>query len=167
MPHVSHRIDMLIVPAAPEGLWTASGIATLRANWQDRQWLDGEEPGAAVADFLPGGFARLRLDEPGRMVLYANQQGGFQVRCPDTGDNIAAAFGAALGQWKQGAPRSMQCPACGAEHALEACVLRPEGAFARMGLVLADVGSISLTAEAQASLEETLGPVRIVLRRVS
>ncbi len=167
MPHASHRIDMLFVPADPEAIWLPTGFEALCRTWQARQWLSGDGPGPDVEALVPGGFSRVRLDEPGRMVLYANQQGGFQVRCPGTGGNIASAFGVALGAWRHGAPRVMDCPDCGVEHLLDACILRPDGAFGRVALVLGDVNAITMLAEGLQTIEEVMGPSRVVLRRVT
>ena len=58
--------------------------------------------GAALDGLVQGGFRRLWLDLPGRLTLYANQQGGYYVRCPATGQGIALAFSEAVQGWRRG-----------------------------------------------------------------
>ena len=87
-----------------------------------------------------GSFARVRVDDPGRIVLYANQQGGFRVTCPDEGRNVVPAFSAALTAWKRGGPRSMSC-SCGRSHALERLSYEPDAAFGSAALIVANVAS--------------------------
>jgi hypothetical protein len=153
MPHVSHRMDLLLVSTDMERVFTRTEFETFCAR------LPSEN---AV---IQGGFERVWLDQPGRMLLYANQQGGFRVHCPVNNDNIAGLFGRALVAWKAGAARALRCSACGEEHPLETCELRPPGAFGRSAVVFSDVEGIALSAEASEVLADTLGPVHVLLRR--
>lgn len=166
MPHPSHRLDLLVVPADPETEIAQAAFERLVQSWEASGWIRGDAPGPGVDDLLPGGFSRIWRDDPGRVVLYANQQGGFRVRCPRTAANISPAFGAALVTWKHGEPRVLDCPGCGEPHALEDCELRPRGAFARGAIVFADATSLALTDTARAALAGALGPVETVIRRV-
>lgn len=153
MPHVSHRLDLLVVSTDMERVFTRTEFETFVARLPKK---------TAV---IQGGFERVWLDQPGRMLLYANQQGGFRVHCPVNKDNIAGLFGRALVAWKGGAARALGCSACGEQHLLETCELRPPGAFACSAIVFSDVEGIALTVEAGEVLADTLGPVRVVLRR--
>jgi len=166
MPHPSHRLDLLVVPADPEAEIERAAFERLLESWEATGWIEGDGPGPAVGELLPGGFARVWRDDPGRVVLYANQQGGFRVQCPDTEAIISPAFGAALVAWKHGEQRVLDCPGCGEPHALEDCELRPHGAFGRGAVVFADAASTLLSSNARAALAEALGPVDVVIRRV-
>lgn len=132
----------------------------LRARWRAEGRL-GSRDGLVL-----GGYRRLWLDAPGRLLLYANQQGGYYVRCPETGGNIATAFTFAVESWRHGGARSMECPRCGQTHALEAVTLSPPGAFARGAVVFTDVGSLTLAEGVREQLRDVLGESREVIRRV-
>lgn len=166
MPHASHRLDLLRVPADLDAPPDQEAWQRLLAAWRADGRLAGSGSGRDGDGLIQGGFRRLWLDDPGRLTLYANQQGGFRVSCPRGGANLAAEFSAALQRWREGADRGLPCPACGAWHALEAIPLSPPGAFARWAVVFSDVGSLELREDAEQALIAALGPLRPVLRRV-
>ena len=143
-----------------------SVINGLQQRWEDDRLLLADRAGDEPNGLITVGFKRLWLDDPGRMVLYANQQGGFRVSCPQKGGNIAGSFQTALTQWRTGGPRTLKCPVCGCEHPLEACTLSPPGVFGRSAVVFSDVGGVQLTGRARADLLEAIGPFHVVLRRV-
>lgn len=165
MPHASHRVDLLLVPLEIERDAPRLAFAALLTRWRAQGRLVGNAPGPVP--LVPGGFDCLRLDDPGRVSLYANQQGGFQVRCPATAANAAAAFGRGVEAWRAGGPREADCPRCQRPHALEDYELRPPGGFARFAVIFADAVTLDLDAEARAELERALGPLRDIARRVS
>ncbi len=149
MPKPSRRLDLVLVSADPD-----------RAG--DPDALRG------LARALAGvsGARATRADLPDGVAFYANQQGGFRVRCPETGENLAPAFGPAMQAWRAGGPRSLVCPACGAVHPLAALDFAPLAAFGRGAVVLTDVRSAELPADARAQAEAALGgPIRVVRRR--
>ena len=162
MPRASHRLDVLLVPTDPDRAGDAAAFAAVEAAWRCAGHLTAAGRGALV----PGGFARLWFDAPGRVTLFANQQGGFRVTCPTQATNIAVAFSAAVESWRAGGPRALTCPACGARHPLEDATLAPPGAFARYAVVFADARSADPTPEARGALEAALGPLRVIARRV-
>ena len=153
------RLDLLWVPADPERSLDPAAFDALRARWADQGWLD-RGPGAPA-----GGFSRLWLDQPGEATVYANQVGGFQVRCPSEGGSIVPAFYAAVTAWRAGGARSLTCPACGAHHPLEALDFRPPAAIARGAVVLSDVGQATLSHQVRVELSAITGPGRLILRR--
>lgn len=163
MPHASHRLDLALLPVDPELAAPRAALDALRDRWRARGWLDQDGPGPVP--LIAGGFRRFWLDDPGRVALWANQQGGFQVRCPTTGANAAMDFTRGVEAWRRGAPRRAIC-ACGEVHPLEDFTLRPPGGFARFALVFADVGSLDLDPAARAELSSAVGPLRDVVRRV-
>ena len=167
MPKVSHRIDLVVVSVEPELLVLESVVSGLQQRWEDNRLLLGDQIGDDPNGLISGGFKRLWLDQPGRMMLYANQQGGFRVSCPQKGGNIAKAFETALRAWRKSGPRSLVCPVCHAEHPLEACTLSPPGVFGSSAIVFSDVGGVQLTGRARADLLEAIGPFHVVLRRVT
>ncbi|MEZ4319207.1 MAG: hypothetical protein R3F61_16955 [Myxococcota bacterium] len=95
------------------------------------------EPGARAHALVAGGFVRARKDDPGEVVLYANQVGGFQVRCPACGTGLAREFR------KQG---DTVCPSCGGAFPIDALDCRPPVALGRASLVLCDVADAEVTA---------------------
>jgi hypothetical protein len=157
-PRARHRIDVLLVP---EALGHEPDRAAFEAI------LSGWESSGRVRDgsLIRGGFRRVWLDVPGHVALYANQQGGYYVRCPVSQGNIARAFSRAVQAWRAGGERQMHCPECGQEHPLEAVVLAPPGAFARGAVVFSDVGSLDVGPAVQQELQEVLGESRLIVRR--
>jgi hypothetical protein len=154
-------LDLLIVAAEPDQSVDVERVEALFRDWRVDQFGRSECP----QELIEGGCARVWLDQPGRTLLYANQSGGFRVRCPDCHDNIAQAFGVAHRGWKQGAARTLVCPGCGVTHALEAVVLQPPGAFSGWAIVFSSVGGTALTAQAKRAIEAAVGEHRVILRR--
>lgn len=159
MARPRRRLDLLWVPDDPDRALDPAAFEALRARWGSRGWLDGGPDAPA------GGFVRLWLDQPERATLYANQVGGFQVRCPAAGASVVPAFIAAVTAWRAGGARALTCPACGATHALEHLDCRPPIAIARGAVVLSDVRDAALSTAAQDELAAVTGPGRTVLRR--
>jgi hypothetical protein len=161
MPHASHRLDLLIVAAQP-----SQAVDVARVNDMFRGWeIDERGRSDTLNELVEGGCARVWLDQPGRMLLYANQTGGFRVQCPDCGDNIARTFGLAHRAWKQGAVRSLVCSGCGVTHALESVELNPPGAFSSWAIVFSGVGGNALQVHAKQAIEAAVGEHRVILRR--
>ena len=115
---------------------------------------------------VEGGAAGLRLERWRQPRLLSNQQGGFGVACPDTGDNITRAFSAAVTAWRAGGPRTMRCAACGSEHGLEEALGRPPFAIARAAVVFARCGGSDLTEAGWRMVRDLLGETTLVWRRV-
>jgi hypothetical protein len=163
MPRPSHRVDLLFVPDDLAVVPDAHAFAALQSAWRAEGLLG---PGAAVDGLVLGGFQRLWLDLPGRLTLYANQQGGYYVRCPVRGDNIVPAFSSAVSAWRAGGAFSLSCPACGDDHPLNTVTLSPPGVFGWGAVVFSDVGSLSLADGVRDSLARVLGESHEVIRRV-
>jgi hypothetical protein len=160
MPHASHRMDLLVVPRDLEHPLDSGAVEALFVRWG----IDNGGRSPQVAELIEGGCQRVWLDRPGRLLLYANQSGGFRVQCPVNGDNISARFGRAYRNWKAGGERRVLC-SCGAEHALEDCVFNPPAAFASWAIVFGGAEGAKLLARATADLSELIGDHRTVLRR--
>lgn len=159
MPRPRRRLDLLWVPDDPDRPLDAGAFSRLQERWEARGWLAGG-PGAPA-----GGFRRLWLDQPEQATVYGNQVGGFQVRCPETGETVVAAFNAAVQAWRAGAERALACPSCGAAHPLEALTFRPPAALALGAVVLADVARPELAPAVRRELSAVTGPGRVILRR--
>lgn len=156
MPFPGHRLDLIVVPR---------DVDTVPDAEIDARLLDVIRRRAE--EVVRGGFLTARIERPGRVILYANGQGGFRVRCPVGSDVVTDAFARALTAWRVGGSRAMRCPACDATHPLEELGYEPPAAYASFALVLADVEDGALTEEGKRLLEDALGPVRVVARRVS
>lgn len=161
MPRTRRRLDLLWVPVQVEQAVDRPAFDDLAARWRALGWLD-RGPGSPA-----GGFARLWLDDPGRVALYANQLGGFQVRCPESGGPVVAGFNAAMKSWRAGGPRTMDCPVCPATHRLEQLDFRPAAAFASGAVVLSDAARTTLRPSVLEELAAITGAGRVVLRRPS
>jgi hypothetical protein len=152
-----HRLDIVLVP---DGEIDETRLPT------DVFGPDGA-PGAAAGSLVAGGFRRWRVDRPGRTVLYANQQGGFQVRCPVDGRGLVRELSRAIADRADLDPSRRIACGCGATHRLDELTFLPDAAFGRTALVLHDAEDGRLTDSGARSVREALGPLRIILRRVS
>ena len=161
MPHASHRLDLLILPSQLDTAVDVSAVAGLFREWG----VDAQGRTADDCTVVLRGCKRIWLDQPGRLILYGNQTGGFRVSCPTNGNNIARAFSVAHRAWKAGQPRSLTCPGCGQCHGLELCDFQPAAAFSNWAVVLGDVGDTSLTPCAMAQVKRALGETQLILRR--
>ena len=165
MPHTSHRIDVVVVSVEPELEILETAFDGLRQRWEDGGLLTGDDVGDDPNGLIQGGFMRLWLDVPGRVVLYANQQGGFKVVCPRTGRNMARQFQEALMRWRSGGDRSLSCEHCSDCHLLEHCEMAPPGAFGSTAIVFSDAADIRLTERASSDIREAIGAFKVILRR--
>ena len=162
MPRASHRVDLLLVPDDLQRIPCAEAFAVVKQMWTAAGLL---EP-ASGSGLVQGGFRRLWLDLPDRLWLYANHQGGYHVRCPQSGGNLAAIFSAAVQDWRHGGEFALRCPCCDRSHALDAIILAPPGAFARGAVIFSDVGSLTLADGVLEALQPVLGECREIVRRV-
>lgn len=160
MPHASQRLDLLVLPRSIEQPLPAAAEAQLLERWN----VDSRGYSKHIDLLIEGGCARIWVDRPGRIMLYANQTGGFRVRCPQTQAIISSEFGRAHRDWKAGGPRTLPC-VCGQVHPLEACTFNPSAAFATWAIVFAAAGGVALSERAERDLIQCIGPFQAVLRR--
>lgn len=170
MARPSPRLDLLLVPrdeAAP-----AQRALDLLALLEREDVIEASgRPSSGAHAWSPDGFSRIVLDRPEQVALYGSGQGGFLVRCPQSGQIVTAAFSSALTKARSGAgPWSMACPGCAERHAFlsrEGCALdfAPRAAFGRFALVTVDIGGPELSTWAMERAKALLGPVSVVLRR--
>ena len=160
MPHASHRLDLLALPSDLNSPANETAFIALAERWG----LDARGESGDSHALVEGGCRRVWFDRPGRLMLYANQTGGFRARCPDTAALVSAEFGRSHRAWKAGGPRTMAC-VCGGVHPLEDVVLQPAGACARWAVVFSSAEGLGLTKRARGDLEELFGPVQVIVRR--
>ena len=166
MPLPTSHLDLVFVSVDRQAALDGTAWAKLQAAWEAKGWLKGSRAGPQVDGLLPGGFARVWHDIPDKAPLYANQVGGFRVRCPVDGAPLAREFGRAVQAWRRGGDFSLACPSCGELHALDAISLVPKGRFARGAIIFSSVEGLDLVPGALAELEAALGPLAVVERRV-
>lgn len=163
MPKPSSRLDLFVVPDEVDA---APDVAALDAIGLAHGWWTAQGGhGPQATDLVEGGFVRRLLHADPQPRLYANQQGGFSVRCPGCDALVVRAFSAAVETWRAGGERQMTCPTCGAAFALEEASFRPDAAFARVALHLGDVGSYGLQPGAASAIASVWGPIRWIGRR--
>ncbi|MDP6933147.1 MAG: hypothetical protein QGG40_09530 [Myxococcota bacterium] len=159
------RVDLLLTPEDPDRIADLPPYQRLLDTWRERGWLERDSPGAARDALVTGGFARLWLDQRDRPSLFVNRLGGFRVRCPASGANVAGPFGQAVQSWRNGGSRILSCT-CGDTHPLENMDLQPPGAIACFAVVFGDARGNRLEPAALSELQEVLGPLRTLLHRV-
>ena len=162
----SHRLDLNLVPSDPDSR-PIERAGVLLERLQALGITDASGwAGVHASTLVPGGFRRIRIDDPGQVVLYANQIGGFRVACPDAGVSLVPEFRKALSAWRSGGVRALPCPACGSVHPLESLAYAPNATFGRMAVVISEVEDASLAVDAAAWVSEALGEWVLVRRRV-
>jgi hypothetical protein len=140
----SHRLNLLLVPEDPERELDEAALAQALDSLNASGRLDGDRPGPAADELVRGGFKLIRVDRPLEATLYGNRQGGFYVRCPSCGDNVAHLVGPALRRWRAGQGRGLGCSGCEAGLDLARLDYAPPAAAGRFALELRDVGSPEL-----------------------
>lgn len=159
----SRRVDVHLCPTDPDAPRPAA-VDDVIAAWRASGVLDAHGgPGPAADALVPGGFARVWVDDPGRSTLIANHQGGFYASTPEGAAIQSAAFHAAARAHREGGPRTITVD--GRTWPLEALEYRPPAAWARWSIVLGDAAAITL-GEAAAIADSRLGPLRRIVRRI-
>jgi hypothetical protein len=166
MPFPSSRLDLALVPAVVDRPLPEEGIQALLAAWRSRGILDGLAAGEGASGLVAGGFERVRIESFPHVQLWSNRQGGFRATCRSCHETVTGAFSAAVTAWRAGGERQMTCPRCGTVQPLEHALLEPPGAFATWALVIGGAADGEVTAAAQLEIEEQLGAMRFVWRRM-
>jgi hypothetical protein len=166
MPFPSSRLDLALVPAVVERPLPERAIQALLEAWRSRGVLDGVHAGEGASGLVPGGFEGVRIESFPHVQLWSNRQGGFRAICRTCHENATGAFSAAVTLWRAGGERQFTCPHCGTLQPLEHALLEPPGAFASWALVIGGAAGSEITAAAQLEIEEQLGAMRLVWRRM-
>jgi hypothetical protein len=166
MPFPSSQLDLALVPAVVDRPIPEEAIWALLEAWRSRGILDGNSAGAGAGGLVAGGFAAVRIESFPHMQLWSNRQGGFRATCRSCHENVTGAFSAAVTLWRAGGAREFTCPHCGTLQPLEHALLEPPGAFATWALVIGGAADGEITAAAQLEIEEQLGAMRLVWRRM-
>ena len=140
-------MEALQATAHARGWWSADGVG-----------------GAATEELVIGGFRHARVERHPRPMLFANQVGGFQVRCSGCKQPLVRSFSAAVTRHRAGGGHEVTCPSCGQEAPIWSLDFRPPARFARVAVHLMDVGEARL--HPAADLSPWLGPFEVVARRV-
>lgn len=166
MPFPSSRLDLAFVPAVVERPLPEEAIQALLEAWRSRGILDGLSAGESASGLVAGGFEGVRIESFPHVQLWSNRQGGFRATCRSCQGNVTGVFSAAVTAWRAGGERQFTCPQCGTVQPLEHALLEPPGAFAMWALVIGGAGDSEITAAAQLEIEEQLGAMRLVWRRM-
>jgi len=166
MPFPSSRLDLALVPAVVERPLPDEAIQALLEAWRSRGVLDDLSAGPAAGGLVAGGFERVRIESFPDVQLWSNRQGGFRATCRSCKENVTGAFSAAVTLWRAGGAREFTCPHCGTLQPLEHALLEPPGGFASWALVIAGAADGDITAAAHLEIEEQLGAMRLVWRRM-
>lgn len=164
MARASHRLDLVVVAGDPADR-PLSVESTLGALRDVGVIVGAGEPGPRAEALVAGGFVRVRVDDPGRTVLYANGQGGFVVRCP-RGTVVTHAWTSAYAAWKTGGPMEVRCPACGEVHPFGGLDYAPPATYGRFAVVIADAADGELAPAGASLFRGLFGTFSVIGRRV-
>jgi hypothetical protein len=165
VPFPRSFLDICIVFPDLDNPKTEENIALLLENWKGKSWID-EDFKAEKDGLLDGSFQLILVEPPTEIFLYANHQGGYRVLCPKLDQSIVHEFTKAVSQWRRGGERHLSCSACGEIHGLEDVILKPNGRFSKGAIILKNVSSIALSEEAKLDIEQHLGEVDFVYKRI-
>lgn len=164
MARATSRLDLVVL--APAALDPVAVGQTWWTHGVEQGWWGADGAAAARAvELVPGGFGSARLHVERTARLWANQVGGFQVRCPRTEATIVGAFSAAMRDRTGGGDATLRCPSCGEPHTLASLDFRPPAGFARVAVELIDVRSAWLTPEAAARWAGLGDALQVIARR--
>lgn len=166
MPLNRSRVDVICVPMDVEQQIAQHNWSAALLRWHRAGLLSEDRP---TGKLVEGGAKGIRLDLPGRSVVYGNQLGGFRVFCPQCGAGMARAFASAMESARKGDPLQVQlaCPTCDHVTPLMQAQARPPIRIGRCAVILIDVGGVALTDEGHAAIGSLLGPMTTVFRRTS
>jgi hypothetical protein len=150
----THRLNLYLVPEKEPSDASVDGLLAALGDWGV---LQGVKPGPTAGELVEGGFAMMRVDRPGRELLYGNRQGGFHVRCPTCSENLVRQFSKALGS-----NSAVECPACELKSDPRRLAFEPPVAFGSLAVEVRDVGAPELSARGQAVVSEHLGPFQTI-----
>lgn len=168
MPYASSRLDLWVVPADPDAELPGDALSRWRRLGVSAGWFTPQgEPGPRAEGLVAGGFRAVWLHHEPALRFVSNHQGGFRVTCPACAANLVPTFQRVYRGWRDGGPRRLTCPSCGAAHDLPDLAFAPPAAFYRLALQVAEAEDGRVAPEALDALAEALGPVRVVARRVS
>jgi hypothetical protein len=167
MPFPRNLLDTVICSEHPELPLYVEDLNMLISLWQEREWIDEDGRCLTRTQLVEGGFAKLMVVYPEKVLLYANHQGGYKVLCPIGHQGIAETFSYAVEEWRRGGARTMHCTACEQNHSLEDVILKPKGAFSNGALIFRGVESIHFTEVAKTDIKEILGKNQVVYRRLA
>ena len=161
MPHASHRLDLYLVPMKPaENL--ASALDDLWVSLVLEQVIDALGwAGPAASSWVLGGFGRMRIDRFDQPRIFANQQGGYRVHCPQCGASAVRSLQLAT----QNGRHEAKCDNCGTTTGLNDLEYAPPAAFGRFAVVFTEAEDANPTPGALAALLSALCPCRLVWRR--
>lgn len=165
MPRPVSRLDLFVVPDQPD---RTVDDAAVRALGQVSGWWGADgAPGPQAAALGTDGFRLARIERHDRAVLYANQQGGFRVRCPACATGIVPGFTRLIASWRAGGDRVVTCAACGWSGGAEDCITEPPARLATAAVHLSHVGAAHVAHDALVAIAAHWGPVVVVGRRTS
>ncbi len=156
MPHAVHRLNLYLVPDDPDRVPAEDLVDGALCELTRRQVLVGGRPGPRADALIEGGFRLLRVDRPGRPVLYGNRLGGYRARCPRCAINLVPGLGPALASWRAGGGRDVRCPGCDVVIPLEGVRYAPDAAPGRFAIELLDVQQLRPRPSAEALLKRAL-----------
>ena len=173
MPFPRHQLDIIICPNQCDFPFPTTDFTELLEIWQTEGLLGRDHVcnPQRPNDLIEGGFGRVYIDQPHSQRFYANHQGGYAVKCPNTQGNLVPNFIIKMQEWRQSQDRSVQyfsinCELCQQSHPLQTLNFQPQAVFAMGALVFQNVESVILQPRAQQQIAKILPDYQTVLKRV-
>lgn len=171
MPFPRSQLDIIVVSSADDGVISFECLQMLQTKWEHLGILTHSNLTPLGREYLGlGDIKQIRFEYSEKHRLYANHQGGYRVYCPNCTALCTSEFVASIGLWRREASSPhlvhLACPNCSHRSPLPRLIGRPKFAFAKGVVVISGVDSIDFSVDALVDIQEELGPIEFVYRRV-
>lgn len=169
MPFPRSRLDAYLV-------FTDTTLPPDSLHIQFRQWcVEGYvsnegRGGSHYAAFGFGSFQKLSVVSSDTPMLFANNQGGYRVLCPNNDKIVTVDFTKGVAKWRalQNTPKDniVYCSGCDNGHRLVDFNGKPEFAFGRFAFHFIDIEYSKMNEVILDEVEINVGRCKLVLKRV-
>lgn len=171
MPFPRSQLDIIIVSSSKSGVIPFEKLHMLQAKWERLGITNQNRVTPYGLEYLGlRNVDLIRIEHPEKHRLYANHQGGYRVYCPECNALCTSEFVASIVRWRRGDSSPdlvhVACPDCTQTSSLSKMVGRPNFAFAKGVVILGGVNSTEINPDAIVDIQEELGPITFVYRRV-
>ena len=169
MPFPRSRLDAYLV-------FSDTTLQPDSLHIQFRQWcLKGYVSnegytGSHYAAFGFGLFQKLSVVHSVKSILFANNQGGYRVLCPNNDKIVTVDFTNGVAKWRalENTPQDniVHCSGCDNEHRLVDFIGKPEFAFGRCAFHFTDIQYSVINEMILDEVDKNIGRGKLVLKRV-
>ena len=167
MPFPRSCLDLIFIPVDKDFVPSYDDEKKFIEHAEKQRWINQHSAGIQAHQFLDGGFHSFRIERYEYPMLFANHQGGYQVRCPLCEQHIAQSFSKAISIYRKDRTRfELTCIHCSSTHPLDRLYFRPEAGFAQFAVVVQQVESIHISNHGHSALSLLIPNFKTIMKRV-